>query len=250
MIAILRAYQSFVLGLVFAVAGAIGLFSSDQSSIRVPALIGVAVGFLVAPFQAFHRLRVERDLARSQAQGQYGVQRLFPQQFVNAISGSSWAVDSFEPVQDAALVMRGIIGAYPLAREYEVESTLLDGFRVAAASSAIDHWLRQRFGDIAVGQEWQIVAPCNGYEFTVERAPFLVGSGGSEIRVRCMLILPRGGMAITAPRVLVDLIARDAPKELPEGALPDANTRLELIGEPFRTSIGGTSARNCSTVRT
>jgi len=54
--AVVRAYQTFVIGLAFGVAGAIGLFSSDQSSVRVLALIGVALGFLVAPFWPTLRL--------------------------------------------------------------------------------------------------------------------------------------------------------------------------------------------------
>jgi hypothetical protein len=63
--ALMHAYQSFVLGLVFGVAGAAGLFLSDQSGVRIAALIGVALGFVVAPYQAFQRMRRERDAARS-----------------------------------------------------------------------------------------------------------------------------------------------------------------------------------------
>ena len=39
--------------------------ASSQDGIRVLARIGVALGFIVAPFQAFHRMRIERDEARS-----------------------------------------------------------------------------------------------------------------------------------------------------------------------------------------
>lgn len=51
-----------------------------------------------------------------------------PQRYVNAISGSSWAVDSFEPINEAVLVIGCITGGYPLDPDAEVESVLLDRF--------------------------------------------------------------------------------------------------------------------------
>jgi hypothetical protein len=217
---------------------ALALAATSSSTFGTCALIGLAIGFLVAPFQAFHRLRIERDLARSQAQGQYGVaQLLMPQRYVNAISGGSWSVDAFEPVNEAAFVVRGIIGAYPPDPHSEVESTLLDRFRETAASSAIDLWLRGRFVEVGSAQKWQLVSPSNGFEFAVERTPFVLESGGSEIRVRCLLVLPRGGINITAPRALIDLIARDLPKEPTTSAPSDPFTLFELAAEPFRPDL-------------
>lgn len=50
-----------------------------------------------------------------------------PQRYMNAISGGSWAVESFEPINEAALAIGGITGAYPLDPDAEVDSVLLDG---------------------------------------------------------------------------------------------------------------------------
>ena len=46
--AALHAYTFLVLGLLFGITGAAGLLVSDRSGIRVAALIGSALGFLVA----------------------------------------------------------------------------------------------------------------------------------------------------------------------------------------------------------
>jgi hypothetical protein len=50
-----------------------------------------------------------------------------PQRYMNAISGGSWAVESFEPINEAALAIGGITGGYPLDPDAEVDSVLLDG---------------------------------------------------------------------------------------------------------------------------
>ena len=86
--------------LVFGVAGAIGLFVSNQNSIRIAVLIGIALGFLVAPYEAFQRMRWERDVARADST----FDRLASQLgYVNALSGGGWAIDSFQAPNIAGL---------------------------------------------------------------------------------------------------------------------------------------------------
>ena len=111
--AVVAAYQSFVLGLVFGVAGAIGPFVSDQSGVRIAALVGVALGFLVAPYKAFQRMRWERDAARADSP----FDRLAIQLgHVNALSGGGWAIDNFAAPNVPGLVARAIAASsYPLA---------------------------------------------------------------------------------------------------------------------------------------
>src|SRR5207253_4159712 len=132
---VVAAYQSFVLGLVFGVAGAIGLFVSDQSGVRIAALIGVALGFLVAPYKAFQRMRWERDVARADSPFDRLATELG---YVNALSGSSWAIDSFQAPNMPGFVARAIAASsYPLARGAEISSADMDCFRDAAASSPL-----------------------------------------------------------------------------------------------------------------
>jgi hypothetical protein len=52
-----------------------------------------------------------------------------------------------------------------------------------------------------------------------------------------MISLPRGIYGVL-PRLMVDLVFRDLPKELPEdGRQPDPYTRFELAGEPYRPTL-------------
>ena len=119
---------------------------------------------------------------------------------------------------EAALAVRAIVAAPTRFRhDHDVDSALQGRFCAAATNSTIEEWVRRNFD--AEPRLWRPVSPFNGYEFTVERLPFVTDSGGSEIRVRCKLLLPRGGMSgLAAPRLLVDLIVRDVPAQTPDGA--------------------------------
>jgi hypothetical protein len=232
--AVVVAYRSFVLGLVFGVAGAIGLFVSDQGGVRIAALIGVALGFLVAPYKAFQRMRWERDTARADSP----FDRLAVQLgYVNALSGGGWAIDSFQAPNLPGLVARAITASsYPLARGAEISGLDMDRFHNAVARSPLAHWFARRFPTPGNDEsnEWELAAPCNGFEFTVERKGFV--SGGSEVFARVQLLLPRGIYGQT-PKLLVDLLARDLPAEPLEGAQPDLFRRFELAGDAFRPDL-------------
>jgi hypothetical protein len=232
--AIAAAYQSFVLGLVFGVAGAIGLFVSDQSGVRIAALIGVALGFIVAPYKAFQRMRWERDVARADSP----FDRLAIQLgYVNALSGGGWAIDNFVAPNIPGLVARALAAsAYPLRRDVELASSDIDRLRARVASSPLADWFARHFpnGNADEQQAWRLVAPCNGYEFTVERDGAVNTGGGSELSARVQLLLPRGIYGQT-PKLLVDLLARDLPMA---GATPvDIYTRFELAGEPWQPDL-------------
>lgn len=232
--AIVAAYQSFVLGLVFGVAGAIGLFVSDHSGVRIAALIGVALGFLVAPYKAFQRMRWERDVARADSPSDRLAIQLG---HVNALSSDGWAIDNFAAPNLPGLVACAIAsGSYPLASGTEISSVDMDSFRKAAACSPFADWFAHRFPTAGRDEstEWRLVAPCNGFEFTVERNGFV--SGGSEVFVRVQLLLPRA--YAQTPKLLVDLLARDLPAEpLESGSQPDMFSRFELAGHPFRPDL-------------
>lgn len=235
--AIAAAYQSFVLGLVFGVAGAIGLFVSDQSGVRVAALIGVALGFIVAPYKAFQRMRWERDVARADSP----FDRLAIQLgYVNALSGGGWAIDSFQAQNIPGLVARALTAsAYPLRNGVELSSNDIDRFRDTVASSPLAGWFARRFPneDNSEEQAWRLAAPCNGYEFTVERDAVANDGRGSELFARVQLLLPRGIYGQT-PKLLVDLLVRDLPAEQLAGAAPiDMFTRFELAGDPWRPDL-------------
>lgn len=234
LLAVLRAYQSFVLGLVFGVAGAIGLFVADESGVRIAALIGVALGFLVAPYKAYQRVRWERDIARSESPIDHLGLRLG---FVNALSGGNWGIDNLEPPNIAGLVARGITATqHPLAHGAEISSVDMDRFRDAVARSPIAVWLAERFPSEDERNSWKLTEPCNGFEFTVVRGPVACDGGGSEVSARCMLLLPRGIWG-NAPRLMVDVYFRDLPRDVPEAGQPDQYSRFDLAGDPYRPNL-------------
>lgn len=230
---VVRAYTPFVLGLVFGVAGAIGLFVSDQSGVRVAALIGVALGFLVGPYKAFQQMRPERDAAR--ANDQFAHLRTW--QYVNRLSGGSWSIEGFQSPNVPGLVVRAIVAAdHALRAEAEVDSDGIERLRDAAAASRLDRWLNASFVDGAGSVPlWQLASPCNGFEITVERSGVRVGGGGSEISARVMLSLPRGMYGV-APRLMIDVISRDVPKD-PDISLDEKSRPFELAGEPWRPDL-------------
>lgn len=237
LLAVIRAYQSFVLGLVFGVAGAIGLFLSDQKGVRIAALIGVALGFVVAPYRAFLRMRQERDAARSDSQlSTFAISA----GYVNLLSGGNWGIDSFEPPNQPGLIARAITGVpYGLSHEAEINSDEMDRFRDLVAASPLAIWLAAGFpcGHGSESEAWRLVSPCNGFEFTVARQPVVLNSGGSEVSARCMISLPRGSYGVV-PRFVVDIIFRDLPKDSPQdGQQFDKYTRFELAGDPYRPTL-------------
>lgn len=236
-LALLRAYQSFVLGVVFGIAGAVGLFLSDQSGIRIAALIGVALGFVVAPYQAFQRVREERDAARSANQASGLALNLG---YENLLSGGNWGIDNFEPPNAPGLIARALTGVpYRLTREAEFTSADMDRFCELVARSPLAAWLDQHFPltDATPGKTWSLVAPCNGFEFTVARQPVTAKGSGTETSARCMVSLPRGVYGVL-PRLIVDLVFRDLPKDLPaERGQADPYARVELAGEPYQPTL-------------
>jgi hypothetical protein len=237
LVALLRGYQSFVLGIVFGIAGAAGLFLSDQSGVRIAALVGVALGFVVAPYQAFQRIRQERDAARSANQARGLPLNLG---YENLLSGGNWGIDNFEPPNVPGLVARAVTGVpYRLAQEAEFTSNDMDRFCELVARSQLAAWLDRNFplAEEDAGQAWSLVAPCNGFEFTVARQPVAADGTGTETSARCMISLPRGVYGVL-PRLFVDLIFRDVPKGgLSDGNRPDPYVRVELAGEPYRPTL-------------
>jgi hypothetical protein len=233
-LALVRAYQSFVLGIVFGIAGAVGLFLSDQNGVRVAALIGIALGFVVAPYQAFQRVRQERDAARSANQARGLPINLG---YVNRLSGGNWGIDNFEPPKAPGLVARALTGVpYRMTDEVEFTSDDMDRFRELVASSPLAAWLDRNFPLTDGESRWSLVSPCNGFEFTVARRPVTVSNSGTETSARCMISLPRGIYGVL-PRLFVDVIFRDVPKDAPAAGQPDLYTRVELAGEPYRPTL-------------
>lgn len=234
LLALVRAYQSFVLGIVFGIAGAVGLFLSDQSGVRIAALIGIALGFVVAPYQAFQRVRQERDAARSANQATGLPINLG---YANLLSGGNWGIDNFEPPNVPGLVARALTGVpYRMTGEAEFTSDDMDRFLELVASSPLAAWLDRNFPLTDAGKAWSLVSPCNGFEFTAARRPVAANNSGTETSARCMVSLPRGTYGVL-PRLFVDVILRDLPKDASTGSQPDPYTRVELAGEPYQPTL-------------
>jgi hypothetical protein len=230
--AVFRAYQSLVVGQIIALASAIGLFYADEASVRVLALIGVAMGFLIAPFQAFHRVRVERDTALNQ-----NTLARMAWSYANALSGSSWSIQSFAAVNHPGLAVRAIVAAdYRVPSEFGFDSRTMGRLRDALAVSTLEGWLQRRFVERgASAPRWELASPCDDYVITVTRGEVVAGGGGSNVYAKCTFQLPRSFSGVW-PVLLVDVVARDVPDD-PSLQPQNLGVPVPLAGEPYRPTL-------------
>jgi hypothetical protein len=220
--------------------------ASSQDGIRVLALIGVASGFIVAPFQAFHRMRIERDEAHSG--NQFGP--LFGYRHANALSFTSWLIDRAPlPLREPALSVHGIAASSsPAHPNVELDSDFADRFRLLVERSAIAEWMRHLLGETNDAAEtWRLVLS-NGFQVGVQRDRVPYAGGGSEVWARVFLALPRGYGA-AKPSLTVDFISSDLPAPGTAPTQIERFTQLQLNGSPYRVGCVNNSSRRSQNIR-
>lgn len=201
-----RAYFSFVFGGLLAVGGAVGFFVSDQQWLRTFSVAGMVVGGLVAPLQAFHSMRLQRDVARGQ--DPFGRLRLITG-FVNALSGSNWGIDHFAAVADDGFAVRVVVGArYGVRSDHEFDTETMLAIRDALTATSLERWMRALPISDEGDASWELVSPSNDYVVTVGRDPVPLVAAGSEVYARVTVQTPRSFSGIW-PMLLVDVVARN-----------------------------------------
>lgn len=223
-----RSYYAFALSGVLTIVGVVGLFLSDARGMRIASIGGLVLGLLVAPFQAFHRMRLQRDAALG-SDPLWARRRLG---LVNAISGSNWGLDHFAAVNEDGFAARVVVApGNRVSPEAEFDSAAMTALRDAVARSALEHWFRALPGTSTEAPgEWRLVSPSRGYVTTVVRDAVLVAGGGSELYGRCTAQLPTSFHSQFALLVL-DVVARDVPGLRVEGRTTG------LAGEPFQPTL-------------
>lgn len=219
---VVRGFWSVVFGTMFSAIGVIAFFWTDDRSLQAVAVAALAAGLVVAPFQAFSRMRVQRDLAYGQETHSH-LRRLG---LANSLSAGNWRLDSFAATGDDGLAARAVVGAdHPVSIGAGFEQELMHQFEQALNVSNLERWLSARTSD--QGEEtWQLVTPSNDWVVTAERQPAPIGVEW-EMYARAIAQVPRsfGG---AWPVVVVDVFVRPVRAE----PLPDAQYRSELSPLP------------------
>jgi len=227
-----RGYWSLVVGIVFGALGGAGIFWSDHQTIQIIAVVGMVVGLLVAPLQAFHRMRVQRDIAL----GQDPLRHLRGPRLANPLSAGNWGLDSFGATTDDGIAARAIVAAGHRVRQaVELETDLAHRVEQTLQNSALESLLRERFDPGRRGS-WDLVTPTNDWIVTVRRDPVPV-TDDWEMYMRCIVQLPRSFSGVW-PIVLTDVFFRPVrPEPVPDAQfnptlspVPIGRARLDLPG--------------------
>jgi len=178
---LLGGYRSVVAGVVLEVLGFLAIFWSDARALHAIGVAGVAAGFIVAPFLAFHRMRLQRD----------GVAGSVPQfRQANLLSFGNWSLDSFSPPRDEeGLAARAMVAVqHAVGANAQLTPALADRLAEVLESSPIDGFL----SSLAEGERrsWQLVSPTNDGVITAVRDTEPLGEGW-EAWARCVVQLPR-----------------------------------------------------------
>jgi hypothetical protein len=203
-VAVGRAFWSLFFGLFIAVLSSIGLFYTNQTALRALAIVGIALGSLAAPFQAFHDMRRQRDEA-------YGDRPFFNTsglRITNMLSTQNWTVrsGSLWPPSGSPLVIRAIAeSAVPPQQGIEIQSKLADGARDLLAKSTLDEWLnRLNHQSNADTTPWTLTF-CDSRRVVIEREHTTHPNGGSDVWVRCTL----QSHGFFGAQILIDVITSD-----------------------------------------
>jgi hypothetical protein len=176
-------YRSVVAGVVLEVLGVLAIFWSDQRALHIIGVVGVAAGFLVAPFLAFHRIRLQRDTAATS-----GTLFLRGPRPANELSFGNWSLDSFASPNEDGIAARAMVAAhYSVAATTQFTSALADRVREVLEGSAIDAFLVSLAGGMP--GTWQLISPTNDWVITTIRDPVRLGEGW-EAWARCIVQLP------------------------------------------------------------
>lgn len=213
-------YRSVVAGVVLEVLGILAIFWSDQRALHVIGVVGIAAGFVVAPFLAFHRMRLQRDAVATGG----GLFLRGPRP-ANELSFGNWSLDSFASPNDDGLAMRAMVAAHhPVAATTQLNSALADRVREALQNSAVDGFLTTLAG--GAGGTWQLISPTNDWVITAVRDPVPLGEGW-EVWARSIVQLPRsfGGRW---PFAVADVCFRPVRGE----PVPDAQFNAAMSPKP------------------
>jgi len=219
---VVRGFWSVVFGTMFGAIGVIAFFWTDDRSLQALAVAALVAGLVAAPFQAFNRMRVQRDLAY----GQEAHSHLRRLRLANPLSAGNWGLDSFAATGDDGLAARAVVGAdHPVSIGAGFEQELMRQFEQALKVSSLERWLSARTSEQGA-ESWQLVTPSNDWVVTAERQPASI-SGEWEMYARAIAQLPRSFGGVW-PVVVVDVFVRPVRAE----PLPDAQYRSELSPLP------------------
>lgn len=214
---LLKGFYSLV-GSLLVVLGLVGIFWADAEGLHILGVIGVAAGVLLAPFFAFHRVRLQRDAIVAQGSPFARVR------FANALSTGNWGIDNFGGTQDDGFAARAIVAAeHDLKPGVELTSHLAAEVVARLGKSACDGYLQEL---VAQPGDWELMTPTNDWVITATRKPVSLGEGW-EVYSRCIVQLPRsfGGRYSV---VAVDVFFRPQRDE----AVPDVQFNPALSPSP------------------
>ena len=222
-------YRSVVAGVVLEALGLLGIFWSDQRALHIIGVAGVALGFIVAPFLAFHRVRVQRDNTTES-----GALFLRGPRPANELSFGNWSLDSFASPNEDGVAARAMVAAHhPVSASTQLTSALANSVRETLERSTLDRFVVS----LAGGKRgaWSLVSPTNDWVITAVREPVPLEDGW-EVWARCIVQLPRsfGGrwpfaVADACIRPIRAEPALDAQFNPALSPLPEGKARLDLV---------------------
>jgi len=176
-----RGFYSLI-GAFLVVLGLVGIFWADAEGLHIIGVMGVAAGVLLAPFFAFHRVRLQRDAVAAQGSPFARVR------FANALSTGNWAIDSFGGTQDDGYAARAIVAAeHDVKPGVELTSALATEVVARLRESPSESYLKELAGQPG---DWELITPTNDWVITALRKPVSLGEGW-EVYSRCIVQLPR-----------------------------------------------------------
>ncbi len=206
--ALVRSWRGLALG---GVSAALGVVHVAAPSAHVPVwlpLAGFVAAALIAPFPAFHALRLERDRLLSRTADPLFLQRLG---LVNRLSGR-FDLTSYAPAVSSprcGLAVRAVIAAEHPAPNARLDSALARRLRETMVDSAIEGWLRRLtpadHGASDAEPLWRVTSPGGGMMVNLRRRPVCLANGVS-VRSKCLLQLPHGLFSGPWLLFLVDVV--------------------------------------------
>jgi hypothetical protein len=245
---LVRGYWSVVVALVLEALGLLAIFWTDTRALHVIGVVGVALGLLIAPFLAFHRMRLQRDAA---LQGS----SLFPRglRVANELSLGNWGLDSIASTTDDGIAARAMVGArHPVAATTQLDSALAEAVEAGLYQSSLEQFLLRLSDDAGA---WELISPTNDWAITASRKAVPI-DGEWEVWARCIVQLPRS-FSGRWPVALADVFIRprrDAP--VPDAQFnaaispcPQGRARLDLFAvRDLLSSLGTTVAEELAPI--
>jgi hypothetical protein len=229
-----RAYYSFVFGGVLTSAGAVGLFVSSQRWVVVASGIGLVLGVVTAPFQAFHNMRVQREIARGE--DPFGRLRLV-RGFANSLGGGvNWGIDHHSPIQEDGFAARIAVGArHAVDPEFEFDTTSMRTIRDRLERSDLEQWLKKLpLRDSGASPQWRLASPSKDFVVTILREPAELAGGGSAVYAKLTLQTPFSWRGLW-PMLLLDVVVQNVYED--GTSLVQYAGAVPLAGETFQIEL-------------